>query len=115
MTADELNATKLGDIVIRLANFLAAMATTGSFNSVQQIPTLLQIDNDLKDWVLSLPSYWKQQISHLRSSRQLLYNLLLQIQGFFHCVSLESISNSLLSGQSYPAHLLGAFSLCEPN
>jgi hypothetical protein len=62
MTPDELLSTELGDIMIRLANFRAAMATKGSFGSRQCVLILLQMDRDLEKWHLALPSSWMPEI-----------------------------------------------------
>lgn len=59
MHHDELLATELGDIVIRLANFQANMATNGPFKVTHAVPILQQLDSDLKDWALALPFSWR--------------------------------------------------------
>jgi hypothetical protein len=62
MMPEELLSTELGDIIIRLANFRAAMASKGPFNSDYSVPILLQLDSDLEKWAFALPSSWRYEL-----------------------------------------------------
>jgi hypothetical protein len=72
MMPDQLLATKLGDIIIRLANFRASMASKGRFNSGYSVPVLLKLDSDLETWAFNLPSSWRYEL-HIRNPRGDLY------------------------------------------
>jgi hypothetical protein len=61
MMPDELLSTELCDILTRLANFRAAMASKGPFDSDYSVPILLQLDADLEKWAFALPSSWRYE------------------------------------------------------
>jgi hypothetical protein len=62
MMPDELLSTELGDILIRLANFRAVMASRGPFDVIYSMPILLQLESDLKKWAIALPSSWRYDL-----------------------------------------------------
>jgi hypothetical protein len=64
MTPDQLITTVLWDIVERLANLRGAIAEK-AFSPDHLVPVLLQLDTELENWRLALPSSWGYQ---LRSS-----------------------------------------------
>jgi hypothetical protein len=59
MMPDELLSTELCDILTRLANLRAAVASKGPFNSDYSVPILLELDTDLEKWAFALPSSWR--------------------------------------------------------
>jgi hypothetical protein len=62
MTPDELISTELGDIMIRLANFRAALAIIDSFDTSLSVATLIGLDDDLEAWACALPLSWRPEI-----------------------------------------------------
>src|ERR1700760_2798917 len=62
MMPAELLSIELGDILIRLADFRAAMAKKGPFDFDYAVPILLQIDADLKNWASALPTSWRYDL-----------------------------------------------------
>jgi hypothetical protein len=62
MFPDQLITTELWDIIVRLANFRAAMASKGQFGSDHAVSVLEQLDSDLEQWSLGLPFSWTYQL-----------------------------------------------------
>jgi hypothetical protein len=61
-TSEEFLGAKLGDIIVRLANFRAAMGSKDSFHSDQSVSFVRQMEHDLETWASSLPSVWNYEI-----------------------------------------------------
>jgi hypothetical protein len=62
LTDEQLIASSLWDIIVRLADFRAAMANKGPFSSDYSVPVLLQLDSDLEKWTFGLPSSWTYEL-----------------------------------------------------
>jgi hypothetical protein len=62
MLPDQLLSTELCDIIVRLANLRAAMASRVPPNSDSSVPILQQLDSDLENWASGLPSYWSYEL-----------------------------------------------------
>jgi hypothetical protein len=58
---DELLTTEISDTIIRVANFRAASVKQSSVHPDDTLAILMQLDHDLQNWVLRLPSSWRYE------------------------------------------------------
>jgi hypothetical protein len=62
MTEDELIGTDLGDLIIRLGDFRAAVENGTIPDTDQAMSVLYQMDLDLENWSILLPTSWRYGI-----------------------------------------------------